>query len=284
MLKALKSLKVVIDEMALILSSNRMIQKRTTLFCDYWRFNVMRKLVKLFKLKRQSEKFLGYKVYFPDYDMFYGLWVEIFLKEAYFFKADNPTPRIFDLGSSIGMSILFFKYLYPSAIITGFEAVPANFRWLEKNIKENNLSNVKVYNIAVADRETKMTIFVDSLASSTAHSVWPDFTDGVPETVEAKPLSQYLTSPIDFLKVDIEGSEYVVFKEISDRLYLVKALIMEIHQRRGIHNEGLDEILRILDKSGFRYSQPFSNYISVYKFMNDPSMPYNFLLAAVRVD
>lgn len=47
---------------------------------------------------------------------------EIFAAKNYAFKTTNPTPFIIDCGSNIGVSIVFFKYLYPQAHILSFEA------------------------------------------------------------------------------------------------------------------------------------------------------------------
>ena len=60
----------------------------------------------------------------PDSLSFIHSYKEIFVDKIYAFKWENKSPNILDLGSNIGLCILFFKSLYPDANITGFEADP----------------------------------------------------------------------------------------------------------------------------------------------------------------
>src|SRR5262245_45483539 len=45
---------------------------------------------------------------------------EIFVNAEYEFSSANVCPRIVDCGANIGMSVLFFKALYPDAEILAF--------------------------------------------------------------------------------------------------------------------------------------------------------------------
>ena len=55
---------------------------------------------------------LGYKISFMGEAHLRWLFGEIFMDASYFFHTDNDRPLIFDCGSNIGMSVLFFKKLY----------------------------------------------------------------------------------------------------------------------------------------------------------------------------
>lgn len=52
------------------------------------------------------------------------LFNELFADACYSFRAQTDSPLIFDCGSNIGLSILFFKKLYPKARVIGFEPDP----------------------------------------------------------------------------------------------------------------------------------------------------------------
>src|SRR5262245_6977657 len=71
---------------------------------------------------------------------FVYMFEEIFAKASYSFHSDTDRPLIFDCGSNIGMSVLFFKKLYPTARITAFEPDP---RILTPPIKDWSLSTLK---------------------------------------------------------------------------------------------------------------------------------------------
>jgi Methyltransferase FkbM domain len=65
-------------------------------------------------------------------------------------------------------------------------------------------------------------------------------------------LRDLLNEDIDFLKIDIEGAEYAVLQDCSDKLEKVKNLFVEYH---GLYSENdkLNEILNILRASNFNY-------------------------------
>ncbi len=63
---------------------------------------------------------------------------EIFVEEVYRFQSDTNTPLIIDCGSNIGLSIIYFKRLFPEAKIIGFEPDNEIFKILENNINQFN--------------------------------------------------------------------------------------------------------------------------------------------------
>lgn len=67
------------------------------------------------------------------------LFREIFIEPSYFFRTERPHPLIVDCGSNIGMSVIFFKLLYPDARVLAFEPDPAPFELLEQNIRTNGM-------------------------------------------------------------------------------------------------------------------------------------------------
>src|SRR6266536_970073 len=69
---------------------------------------------------------------------------------AIFFQAQNDHPTILDCGS-YGMSVLFFKTLYPGARIIGFEPDPLTFKILSQNVAQNDLKDVELHQCALSD-------------------------------------------------------------------------------------------------------------------------------------
>src|SRR2546423_3692928 len=56
---------------------------------------------------------------------------ELLVNEIYKFDAERPDPLIIDCGANIGLSVIYFKYLYPRATIVAFEPDQKIFRVLE---------------------------------------------------------------------------------------------------------------------------------------------------------
>ena len=122
---------------------------------------IMKSYLAMFFLKRVYRKnkianIAGYKINFLDYGFFNHLFHEVFMNQEYFFTTENKKPLIVDCGSNIGMSIAYFKLLYPSSRIISFEPNDDAFLCLEQNIKENNIQSVEINMKAVS--ETKGTI------------------------------------------------------------------------------------------------------------------------------
>ena len=65
-------------------------------------------------------------------------------------------------------------------------------------------------------------------------------------------LKDYLSEPIDFLKLDIEGAEREVLLDCAGSLTNVDHLFVEYHGYPG-EQQGLADILRVIQAAGFRY-------------------------------
>lgn len=110
-------------------------------------------LVKLLRRQPARNRILGFSVAYFDLGMFLYLFKEIFIERVYEFRVLSTRPLIIDCGSNVGMSILFFKKLYPDARVLGFEPDPATFNLLSKNVQWNRLADVTLSNQAIMDVE-----------------------------------------------------------------------------------------------------------------------------------
>lgn len=185
------------------------------------------------------------------------LFQEIFIGQPYVFQADTHQPFIIDCGSNIGISVLFFKTLYPQASVLAFEADPRTYDMLQKNITQNQLEYVTAINKAVSYNNAPITFYFNSHTPGhpcMSTSAGRRFIVREEQTVQATVLSQYIDKPVDFLKLDIEGAELAVLKELAhkNKLSMIKEMVIEYHH----HLEGQDrlsELLKILEIHGFGY-------------------------------
>ena len=105
------------------------------------------------------------------------------------------------------MSILYFKHVYPRSRIIGFEPDPAIFPCLQENMGRNGLADVQLVQAAVAGRQATLTFYSDGKYGSCLADHLPA---DVPESwqkyeVPCVRLRDYLTEPVDFLKMNVEG-------------------------------------------------------------------------------
>ncbi len=61
------------------------------------------------RYRARAVRFLRYRIRVPDCLSFLWQFKEIFAEESYYFRADTPTPVIYDCGANVGLSCLYFK-------------------------------------------------------------------------------------------------------------------------------------------------------------------------------
>lgn len=211
------------------------------------------------KKKLKSKKISSFKVFYRNEDEFKRIYKEIFINWEYKFSATTKNPFILDCGSHIGLSILYFKSIYPDSEIIGFEPNPENFQILQKNIKENKLSDTKVFNWALSDKEGSTDLYVSfekngpwTWGDTIIYNMWGDENNDKKVSVKTVKLSKYINKPVDFIKIDIEGSEQNVLEEIENKLHLIKEVAMEYHgTKTGIKINDYSVIKHIFEKNGF---------------------------------
>lgn len=190
----------------------------------------------------------GLKIFAPDTLSFIWQYKEIFADESYKFQTNSQTPVIYDCGSNIGTSCLYFSLNYPNSTIKAFEADPNIAKILKGNLLRNNIQNIEVNNKAIWINDDGVEM---SLEGADGGSIFSDTNQVKIPSVRLKDMIEK-ESKIDLLKIDIEGAEYEVLKDCSSSLQKVKNIIIEYHSYVN-SDQKLSEILEILEKNNFRY-------------------------------
>ncbi len=197
-----------------------------------------------------------FKVTAFNYKTLQWLFREIFINNVYAFASDAKNPVILDCGSNIGMSILYFKRIHPSAIIYGFEPDKRTFEVLKSNIEGNALENVHLFNNAVYKEDTTLTFYhSETDPSNLAKSLSKASGLKDEQLVQAVRLSAFIDRDIDFLKLDVEGAECDVIQEVADagKLGKIKHMAIEYHHHLNKAEDKLAGLLTNLEKNGFGY-------------------------------
>ena len=201
--------------------------------------------------------FLGRDLYFFDLKTTLSLVESIFVENEYFFNSKNRQPKILDLGGNIGLSTIYFKMLYPDCQITSYEADPTTHLTLRKNVDSFELKRVVTKNLAITSKKGFVSFYIDkSGPGSPLMSTNPlriQNKKGI--KVASTKLSEIIKSKIDFLKIDIEGSELEVLKDLdkSKKINKIEQMIIEYHHHINPDVDLLSDFLRILEKNGFGY-------------------------------
>ena len=152
----------------------------------------------------KSFAFNNYKVFYKRPYELIKTYEELFLDEIYRFQTNNEKPVIIDCGANIGLSSLYFKSIYPNAILHAFEPDAALFDLLEKNAQVNGFTDTYLHQAAVWIENTNLSF--SNKGSEASHI---DLSNQSSHQVKAIRLADFLGQfdHIDFLKMDFEGGE-----------------------------------------------------------------------------
>lgn len=198
---------------------------------------------KIYEIKLNGDNFE-----IADSHSFYYSHREIFIDEIYKFRCEKNNPIILDCGSNYGTSILYFKSLYPNAIITGIEADPDIYQILKKNIDQRYFNDIKLLNKAISNEKGSIQFFSEGADGGRLHKMASPKNSHKIETIA---LDELIYGEIDFLKMDIEGAETDVLCN-SKKLGKVKQMFIEYHSFED-DKQKLGELLSCLSENNFRY-------------------------------
>ena len=185
---------------------------------------------------------------------FTTLYDEIFFQQAYYFQAKRAAPRIIDCGANIGLTLMYFKQLYPQSIVTGFEPHPAAHAMAKSNVENNNFTGVDLIQAAISNHDGHAELkFVEGeiMASTLTNRLDERGCKADSTRVVTARLRPWLQERVDFLKLDIEGAEGVVLADCQDLLSNVENIFVEGHWTRGQADNSAAGIVGALEKAGF---------------------------------
>ena len=152
-----------------------------------------------FNLLHPSGRMLGFDIAYFDPPALRHLYREIFVRQHYYFSADNDSPVIFDCGANVGVATFYFKWLYPKARVEAFEPDPNTFAVLETNVARNRLTDVVAHNCAVWDENGQIEFFVDrEHPGSLQMSADASRLKGAAIRVPSRKLSDFIQGPLTF--------------------------------------------------------------------------------------
>lgn len=160
---------------------------------------------------------------------------EIYISNIYRKVVGKAKPSVIDVGANVGF-ISFLYILLSFDLKISFEAMPHIF-----NLKVNN-KNFDFYNIGISDTNGIKT-FYKSLQHNQGHTCESSIVERFPRLfgaepsevkVKTRPLSEYLKSSVDILKLDVEGHELEVMKSIHKDIIDKKigCIIFEAYDER----------------------------------------------------
>jgi len=192
-----------------------------------------------------------------------------------------------DVGAHVGHHVLIGSARVGSGGgVHAFEADPATFRELLRNVNINRCANVRVNNQAVADNSGTAHFFLADVSLSSANSLGKTVhTSDKRIDVTVTTLDAYFAAcradRVDVIKVDVEGAELLVLRGAVNALTRYQpTLILEFSRHSAAFNytsRDLADELRAMDFELFRVAamplQPWvdSGEESYYNVLAVPS-------------
>ena len=156
-------------------------------------------------------------------------------------KYVNLCGSIIDIGANCGVATIILAKQNPLATIYSYEPHYITFKMLAENVRINELTNVKLFNLAVSDSSNKeLTLFLTPKFSGgnttcSNESAFNDFYHTQNrETVKCISfddiIKQNKIKVVDLLKIDCEGAEYeIIYNSLEIKKGIVKDIVGEFH-------------------------------------------------------
>lgn len=151
------------------------------------------------------------------------VWGEVFTGRYHVPPASMPVPpaTVLDLGSNIGLTLADYRHRWPEALVVGVEMDAENVE-----LAMRNAPGARVIHAAVAGEAGPRTY---ARGASFALRLG----EGEEVEVEARTLDEIILTefgdPVDFVKMDVEWTEWELFAEIDHWRPLVRHLLVELH-------------------------------------------------------
>lgn len=224
-------------------------------------FEITKNCLGSMKIKLDINSYMGGCIYWSGlHHVNESIYLSKILKKDYFF---------IDIGANQGEFSLFASKYIKSGKILSFEPVKENFERLKTNLELNQITNCKIFNYGLSDTNCILPVYTDTSAkegggineglSTIFKSENKNFFE---EQIELKVFDEIFGSSIeriDFIKIDIEGSELFALKGLEKSIIKHKPEILIEINEECFHSAGYTsfEISSFFNRIGY---EPYKLY------------------------
>lgn len=225
----------------------------------------------------------GYVLRFSPTSLAASLWTNKGYREndEKIIKALLHEDSIFiDAGANIGTHSLAAATIIKTGMIYAIEAHPRTFKFLSENILLNGFSNITPINCAVGNDEGFVSF--SNVSSDDMNHV---LTNSGGIKVPVKKLKSLIKekTPIQLLKIDVEGYEKMVLEGAGELLEYINYIYFESFEKNfSQYNYTTGDIIMLLESKGFRCYYLNENDGVLQKIGPEYISPENENLLAVK--
>jgi FkbM family methyltransferase len=200
--------------------------------------------------------------------LFHEIWIDECYNPSGYKIRSNDT--VIDIGANIGIFAIYAATRAPGVKVYAYEPFPGCVEWLRKNLTDSGITNVLVYQQAVAGNIGTRRLKADP-ENWVMHSLTNENSVDKGIEVNCTTLDEILyvnkIETCDLLKIDCEGGEYEILQNSSpSTLNRVKRIVAEYHEGSSFTGNG-EDLCKFLESRSFRIDrfemvEPNAGYIN----------------------
>ncbi len=228
-------------------SKNKIIRyKNLVKFVINWRSYLIRKIIGfkksfVFNIKNFGEIEIDRKMFGPFRENFFDKIYFRHIPKSKLINIENPV--IIDIGVNVGFFSLAAFSDYPGATLYSFEPHPYCFEVLEDYKKSFNQFDWHIYRAAVSDSTEDFQMYSSTDSGfTTMSSIFQNKNKQTLITAQSIKLDDFISENkiecIDFIKIDCEGSEYMIIYNLDKSVFdKIDNMCIETHKgSEATHN------------------------------------------------
>jgi len=195
----------------------------------------------------------------------------------------DPGTTVFDIGGNFGWYACHVAKKFPTVKVLSFEPIPDTYKYLQKNVDLNSLSNIEAFPIGFSEQKGSFEFFYDpalSVNASLKNVAGTDKAQSVTCNVET--VDKFVSEKnlqVDFIKCDVEGAELLVFKGAKEAIQKFKPVVFSEMLRKwtskfDYHPNDIIHFFRSLGYSPFVIG---NDMLKPFTLVDDTSQETNYV-------
>ena len=201
---------------------------------------------------------------------------------------DNWT--VFDIGSNIGLHTILLNKKFKNLNMYSFEPIPNTFDILKINLGLNNITS-KIFNCGISDDNTNIQFYFNKgqTAASSMRDLKEDKENTDIITCKVMTLDSFCEEQkiekIDFIKIDVEGSELLAFKGGMKVLEKYKPIIFSEMLRKWAKKFGYhpNDIINLLSQIGYTCFSISGNKLNKIEKVTEDTIETNYIFLDLNI-
>ncbi len=152
--------------------------------------------------------------------------------------AFDTVERVIDIGAHIGIFALFIRSHYPNSVVNCFEPLPVNIPPLRHNTAGDDRIIIHEHGLSSYRHQAEIWLspnFGHGGASTLRTRDHSDESQLANFTVAVEELAR-IEGTISILKIDTEGHELTILRNIVPHLARIKSIFLEVHSALALAN------------------------------------------------